>query len=141
MKFDSLIIGFLFSLVSLSAFGQAKKPTIMVIPSDNWCIANGFYSEINMDGVTTKAMDYQRAFQENSEIRVIISKMGDIMAARDFPIKSTEQTLKDMVTDEAYISLIQSKESGSPVQETEIDILNRKARPDIILDLKEYHIR
>lgn len=75
MKFDSLIIGFLFSLVSLSAFGQAKKPTIMVIPSDNWCIANGFYSEVNMDGMTTKAMDYQRAFQENSEIRVIISKM------------------------------------------------------------------
>ena len=29
MKFDSLIIGFLFSLVSLSAFGQAKKPTII----------------------------------------------------------------------------------------------------------------
>lgn len=135
MKFNSLIVSFLLSLVSVVVFGQAKKPTIMVIPSDNWCIANGFYSEVNMDGVSMKAMDYQRAFQENSEIRVIISKMGDIMAARDFPIKSTEQTLKDMVTDEAYISLIQSKESGSPVQETEIDILNRKAKPDIILDL------
>ena len=23
-------------------FSQAKKPTIMVVPSDNWCIKNGY---------------------------------------------------------------------------------------------------
>lgn len=135
MKVYSLIFSIILSLFCIDLFGQAKKPTIMVIPSDAWCIRNGFYSEVDQDGVKVKAMDYQRAFQENSEIRVVIAKMGDIMSSRGFPIKSTEQFLKDIVTDEAYLSLIQSKETGSSVQETEIDILNRKARPDIILDL------
>lgn len=135
MKVYSLILSLILSMFSLNMFSQAKKPTLMVVPSDKWCIDNGFYTEVNQDGTKVKAMDYQRAFQENSDIRVLISKMGEIMASRGFPIKSTEQILKDMVTDAAYVSLIQSKETGSPVQETEIDILNRKAKPDIILDL------
>lgn len=27
------------------SFGQAKKPTIMVLPSDLWCNTNGFMME------------------------------------------------------------------------------------------------
>lgn len=136
----SIILALIFHLLCLDLMGQAKKPTIMVIPSDIWCIRNGFYYEVDRDGIKEKAMDYKRAMQENEEIRVIISKMGDIMANQDFPIASLEQALKDISTDKAYISLIQSKETGSPVQETEIDILNRTAKPDIILDL-DYKIK
>jgi len=29
-------------LSTIIGFSQAKKPTIMVIPSDNWCIKNGY---------------------------------------------------------------------------------------------------
>ena len=29
-------------LCTVLAFGQAKKPTLMVVPSDNWCITNGY---------------------------------------------------------------------------------------------------
>ncbi len=119
--------------------GQAKKPSIMVIPSDIWCIRNGFYTEVEMDGNTVKSMDYAKALQENSDIRVLISKMADIMASRGFPIASLEQNLKNMATDDAFVSSVRSKSSDSSVQETEIDILNKIARPDIILDL-DYEI-
>lgn len=134
------IISFLLLLIGSETKGQALKPTIMVIPSDAWCIRNGYYSEVNIDGTTTRVMDYQRAMQENSDIRAMISKMGNIMADRQFPLESMEQRLKDISTDKAFVSLIQSKESGSSVQESELDILNRIAKPDIILDL-DYNIK
>lgn len=141
MRNISIIFSLILLFFSLEVRGQAKRPTIMVVPSDAWCIRNGYFSEVNMDGTVTRVMDYQRALQENSDIRVMISKMGDIMAqVHNFPIESMEQRLKDISTDKAFVSLIQSKESGSLVQESEIDILNRVAKPDIILDL-DYNIK
>ena len=38
-----------FFLLNFS-FGQAKKPTLMVVPSDNWCITNGFTIEFDNQG-------------------------------------------------------------------------------------------
>ena len=32
-------------MVTVSAFGQAKKPTLMVVPSDAWCVQNGYVLE------------------------------------------------------------------------------------------------
>ena len=29
-------------MATTALFAQATKPTIMVVPSDNWCTANGF---------------------------------------------------------------------------------------------------
>ena len=31
-------------------FGQAKKPTIMVVPSDNWCIQNNYTQVFDNQG-------------------------------------------------------------------------------------------
>ena len=33
------------ALVALMASAQIKKPELMVIPSDVWCISNGYYTE------------------------------------------------------------------------------------------------
>lgn len=141
MRIKSILLAFFTILTFVyDVMGQAKQPTIMVVPSDIWCIRNGFYTEVNIDGETIKSMDYAKALQENSDIRVLISKMGDIMASKGFPIESMEQRLKDLATDKSYLSLVTSKADGSSIQETEIDILNRIAQPDIIMDL-DYEIK
>lgn len=132
-----LIIGLILSLVySADAIAQvaARKPTIMVVPSDAWCIRNGFYSEVDIDGYIEKNMDYVKAFQENSDIRVLVAKMGDIMAKEGFAIKSLEERLKDLASDAGYNSLVTNK-GGETIRETSIDMLNKAAKPDIILDL------
>ena len=41
-KLKSIIIALFALIVSVSVFSQAKKPTIMVVPSDNWCVKNNF---------------------------------------------------------------------------------------------------
>ena len=42
MIMKKFVLIFILLFGSLLGFSQAKKPTIMVIPSDNWCIKNGY---------------------------------------------------------------------------------------------------
>ena len=35
-------------------FGQAKKPTLMILPSDNWCEQRYFNTEFNNQGTKQK---------------------------------------------------------------------------------------
>ena len=47
------------------AFGQAKKPTLMVVPSDVWCSKNGYMMEFDNQGTKIKIPDYKKALQED----------------------------------------------------------------------------
>ena len=55
-------------VLASAAMAQAKKPTLMVVPSDNWCIKNGFFTEFDNMGTKMKIPDYRRAIQENSDL-------------------------------------------------------------------------
>ena len=61
----------LFSIALLSSvsatFAQAKKPTIMVVPSDVWCNKNGYMQEFDNQGTVVKVPDYKKALQEKTE--------------------------------------------------------------------------
>lgn len=127
-------MAFMCQVTATFAQVAVKKPTIMVVPSDAWCIRNGFYSEVDNDGVKEKSMNYDIAFQENSDIRALVAKMGDIMAKEGFPIKSMEEALKNKAADAGYRLHVDS-EGGQTIQESSIDGLNRALKPDIILDL------
>ena len=48
-------------IVAAGAFAQAKKPTLMVVPSDVWCNQNGYTTEYDNQGVLVKVPDYQQA--------------------------------------------------------------------------------
>ncbi len=117
------------------AFGQAKKPIIMVVPSDNFCVQNAYTIAVNANGSDQVLPDYKKALQESDELRLVMIKMGAIMADRGFPLKDLEQTLKSIESESAEISMLQSKSSGAAINETPIDILKRTAKADIILDL------
>ena len=57
------------------------------------------------------------------------------MADRGFPLKDLEQSLKSLQQEDAELSLIQSKTSGSTILESPSDKLKRVAKADIVLDL------
>ena len=69
-------------------FSQAKKPTIMVVPSDVWCTKNGYMSEYDNQGTKVSVPNYQAAVQENSDLLLVISKINELMAERGFPLKN-----------------------------------------------------
>ncbi len=125
----------LISLICFSVFSQARRPTIMVVPSDQYCISNGYSMEFESMGRTQTLPDYTAAMQNDPDLRMVITKMGEIMANRGFPLKDLEMELRNMQREAAEIAMLASSSSGSQVAETPIDVLKRTAGADIILDL------
>jgi Family of unknown function (DUF6175) len=119
--------------VSLS-FAQAKKPTIMVVPSDAWCTQNGYMMEFDNQGTSVRIPDYKRAFQENTDLLTVISKINGLMADRGFPLKNMESALKTLESESAENAMLTSK-SGAGVSESPIDKLKKVAKADIIMQL------
>lgn len=132
MKRSMLLLALIFTtLVS----GQAKKPTLMVVPSDAWCIENGYLLQFDDQGIIRTLPDYQRAFQENTELLMVVSKLNGLMAERDFPLKNMESVIRSLGSYSAEDAMRSSKNTGAQVAESPVDQLKFIAKADIIMQL------
>ena len=59
----AIVLGLIsLSLIScITVHAQAKKPTLMVIPSNVWCVNNGYVQTFNDQGTTNTLPDYEAA--------------------------------------------------------------------------------
>jgi len=121
-------------LSTIIGFSQAKKPTIMVIPSDNWCIKNGYVQSQDVMGTIKTFPDYKAAVQNDTELLMVLSKINTLMADRGFPLKNLESVLKTLETQSAEVSMLTSK-SGNDLAESPTDVLKRTANADIIIQI------
>lgn len=119
----------------LSAFGQAKKPTLMVVPSDAWCKEHGFEQAFDNQGTTEMIPDYKAAVSTDKSLNAVISKINILMADRGFPLKDLQQNVKSITNLSAEDRLIRSKTSGAQITESPLDRLRRTAKADIILEI------
>ncbi len=117
-----------------TTFGQAKKPTLMVVPSDNFCKQNGYMIKFDNQGTIEELPDYKKALQGSSDLILVIAKISELMANRGFPCKLLEQELKKVAQESAEDAMLTSK-SGSGVAESPIDKLYKTAKADIILQV------
>lgn len=134
IKFYKNIFYISFALLSFCAYSQAKKPTIMVVPSDAWCIERGYYFTYDNQGSTMNMPDYKRALQEDTDLLLVISKINELMSERGFPLKDLESSLKSIQYESAEDAMLMSK-SGSEISETPIDKLKKAAKADILMQL------
>lgn len=132
MKRLVLLMASLFVCATL--FAQAKKPTIMVVPSDNWCVQNGYVQKFDNMGTEMILPDYRAALQQNSDLLLAISKINEMMAEREFPLKNLESSLKTLMNQEAEDAMLTNKEGGG-VAESPIDKLKKVAKADIWMQL------
>lgn len=79
-------------LLPMMAMAQAKRPTLMVIPADSWCAANGFMKTEEDHQVP----DYEKAWQGNQDLFSVVTKIGELMTDRGFPLKDMSQSLKNI---------------------------------------------
>ena len=126
---------YLILFVSFFNFSQAKKPTLMILPSDNWCEQRFFMTEFDNQGTKQKVPNYKQAFQEDTEIGQVISKIGSLMIDRGFPLKDAEQELKAIEARTAEDNMTTSSSSGSGISESPLDKLKNKAKADIIIQI------
>ena len=129
-----IIIIFIFLAGSMTLFAQAKKPTIMVVPSDNWCIQHGYTETYDNQGKVVVVPNYKAAVQGSSDLLLAISKISEMMAERGFPLKDLESCLKSMENQSAEDAMLTGK-SGAEIAESPIDKLKKTAKADIIMQL------
>lgn len=122
----------IFTVTTLLA--QAKKPTLMVVPSDLYCNQHGYMQTFDNQGSTENVPDYKMAMQNDSELLTAITVIGQMMSDRGFPTKLLEQELKSLEAESAEDAMMTSK-SGEDVSETPIDKLRKKTKSDIIMQV------
>lgn len=106
----------------------------MVVPSDNWCIKNGYTQMFDEMGTAKTLPDYKMALQNETDLLMTISKINTMMADRGFPLVNLETALKNMEQEGAEIAMLGSKSGGS-IAENPIDVLQRTANADIVIQL------
>lgn len=128
---------FLLLVAILSGIAQAqeKKPTLMIVPSDNWCTQRYFTTTYDNQGVKVRVPDYQRAFQEDLEIKGVIAKLGAMLTDMGYSLKDCEQELKAIATRQAEDNVTLSKTSGASLVESPLDQLKRRTKSDIIIQV------
>jgi len=124
----------LLMLMQLSVFAQAKKPTIMIVPALIWMNERGYVQKYENQGKVETLPDYSRAFLENSEIKIVINKMQEMMNKRQFPTKDLEASLNTIKSESAEDAMLTSK-SGGEVAESPIDKLKKTAKADIWMEI------
>ena len=135
MKIKTLLSIMILTAFSLSAMAQAKKPTLMVVPSEAWCKAHGYEQTFDNQGLIEEIPDYKAAVSSDQQLNAIISKINTLMADRGFPLKDLQQNLRSISNLSAEDRLITSKTSGSNIQESPLDRLRRTAKADILLEI------
>ncbi|MCI5784270.1 MAG: DUF6175 family protein [Bacteroidales bacterium] len=123
------------ALIPVITSAQAKKPTIMVIPADTWCYENGFMNTYNNQGKETKVPDYESAVQENMDLVNVITKIGELMADRGFPLKDLAATVRNINQSNAEDEMTVSRTSGATLAESPLDRLLNRAKADILVEL------
>lgn len=119
----------------LDVFSQAKKPTLMVFPGETWCNANGYVTVINNQGRTTKLPDYERAMAEDFDMLNVVTKIGELMAERGFPLKDLNTEIRNLRNNETEDEMMVSSTSGATIAETPLERLLRRAKADIRVEV------
>lgn len=134
----AIYAGFLFMLCAMTAqplSAQEKKPTLMILPSDNWCNQRYFMTTYDNQGIEVSTPNYQQAFVEDQELPVVISKVGQMLTNLGYSLKDAEQETKAVANRAAEENLMVSKESNASVAQSPLDIIKQRAKMDIIVQI------
>ena len=125
-------------LVALQGFTQAKKPQLMVVPSRQWCIERGYFTEFDNFGELQKNVNYQRAVDENPELKNVCTEIEGLFADRGFKITSLTGTLDATNRRSGYDFASNADRQGngkSGTTVTNVDKFNKNIKADIFIEI------
>lgn len=117
----------LFVFLTTQIFGQNMKPRIMVIPADIYMTKNNW---VDKNGNP----DYAKAFKNDNNIRLAVSKLSESMGKRGFPLVSLEMQLKGL-QNESILNENYEGRGGDQIQLTVLDEIFQSTQPDIVMDI------
>lgn len=125
---------FLIAIITVSqilVYSQAKKPSIMVVPSKQWCTENNLMVTYENQGVKDLIPDYSLAVL-NSDFNNVATGIGGLMGERGFPLKDLDASMDALKAQSAEDAMLMSKDGGE-MNESPIDKLKSVAKADIII--------
>lgn len=125
VKIISYLVIFSFFL-SVEIFGQAKKPTLMVLPLKNWCVKNGYTVATMEMGKEKIIEDYQAVVDKSSDFNNTVAVIDELMANENFPLEVLQQALAAQDEEEA-------EDIANNVNLSPADAIANKVKPDILL--------
>lgn len=128
----SITFAFLLCVVSSA---QEKKPTLMILPSDGWCAQRYFTTTYDNQGIKVSIPDYQTAFREDLELGPVVSKVGELLTNYGYSLKDCEQELRAINQRIAEDNMTMSSTSGASLVESPLDILKRRTKSDILIQV------
>lgn len=121
-------------LLTINVYGQAKKkPSLIIIPDNNWMTKNKYYTEVDNQGSSVKKFDFQQALDENFEVGQAIAILEKFFNDRNFPAKNLGQTLATLQKDKMRNNQLTSRDSGNSIFVSAEDELNSVAKADIVV--------
>lgn len=130
MKRHNLLLCMLLCVAQIVMAQTEKKPTLMILPSDHWCSARYFTTNFDNFGKTIVINDFQSAFREDSELSMVVSKIGELMANYGYMVKDYSQEMA-AINDRQVENETTMSKMGSMISETPLDMLRRRAKYDI----------
>lgn len=131
---SALVTALLLTLATIST-AQVKKPTLMLLPSDNWCNNRYYTQKVTQDGNTQVFPDYKRAFREDEELGMVINQIGGLMTEMGYSLIDAEQAVKNLATSKAENNVIMSSASGAFLMQSPLDMMMQRIKSDIIIYL------
>lgn len=125
-----ILLGF-FGLISQA---QEKRPTLMIVPSDNWLTQRYYTKTFDNMGAKVRVMDYARAFQEDSELKSVIASIGQLMTDKGYSLKDCEQEMK-AVKMRKIENGVTTNDDDAAISETILDQIKQHAKSDIIINV------
>ena len=117
-------------IAGLAMAQEAKKPTIMLLPSDHWCSARYFTKNFDLQGKKIIINDFEAAFRDDAELAGVMGKLGMVMLDCGYALKDYSQEMKAMNDRQLEEEVTMSK-GGGMIVETPLDMLRRNAKHDI----------
>lgn len=127
----------LVALLSLSAssFAQADKPELMVVPSDNWFVTNGYFTIVTVNGTQKKVPDWNRAFTEDADISNVMTTIAQMFIDRGFQVTNIWDEMKALEEESAEEMALEADGEGDASVVSTFDQVMTQVKPDIKLEI------
>jgi len=136
MKKVFLLIVLFVGFYQFAEAQKAKKPTIMVIPDDDWCISRGYKITFNDPSrkINKDFPDYTKALQNEIDLNSVITQIGKMFSERGFNLKDLKAAMDKIEADKGKKATIVA-DKGTEVAVSPADELVQSAQADILLKI------
>ena len=83
------------AILTFNVFGQgAKKPILMLVPSDAYCLKMGWGKELDEMGMKKFIPDYTLAYTKDFDLKAAEASISELFIKRGFKIESISEAIK-----------------------------------------------